>query len=159
MRSECRVAGLGSLAVKECVMSRSLKAVRKLSLMEIVGMLLLVVGLCFAVGIVGVAFDDQRAKDEKPKIQQSVEDMKAKLTAAKISDDQVAGLLLVHKSALVTAAVHQHFIITSFLVLLSLLVASFGFTLMLLGKLRTTTRQRDFPSQTDEPETANPEAE
>ena len=120
-------------------MASFFKAMRKLPLLEFVGMLLLGAGFSFAIGFVGIAFDDQRAKDEKPRIQQSVEEMKAKLTAVKIPDDQLAGLLKVHKSALVTEAVHMHLITSSFLILFSLLVASFGFSLILLGKLRAIT--------------------
>ena len=126
-------------------MTRFTRAVGKLPFMEIVGIFFAGVGVCFAIAVVGVAFDDNRASDEKPKIQQSVEEMKQKLIAAKVPEEQISGLLLVHKGALVTTAVHQHFIITSFLVLLSLLVALLGFTLILLGKLRANTRNRGVP--------------
>ena len=79
--------------------------------------------------------DKKSADDVKPKIQMSVAEMKRRLISAKVPDDQIVGLLRVHKSALVAESAHEHFIVSSFLILFSLVVASFGFTVVLLGKL------------------------
>ena len=73
-------------------MTQFTRAVGKLPFMEIVGIFFAGVGVCFAIAVVGVAFDDNRASDEKPKIQQSVEEMKQKLIAAKVPEEQISGL-------------------------------------------------------------------
>ena len=124
----------------ESIQSVDRKKAKRLSFLELVGMLLLGLGLCFAIACIGVAFNDKQAKVAKPYIQQSVEEMRGKLIEANVPDDQIAGLLQIHRNALVVSAVHEHFFISYFLVLLSLLVASFGLTLLLFEKVRTSVR-------------------
>lgn len=71
--------------------------------------------------------------------------MKGKLVAANVADDQIPGLLRVYRSALAEHLAQQHLVIVGALVLFSLLVASFGFSLMLLGKLRAVGRTEGTP--------------
>ena len=120
---------------------------RRLPLLEIAGIAMCGLGICFAVACVGLGLDSQRAKGEKTRIEQSVEEMNKKLRGAKIPDDQIAGLLQIHKRTLAVEAVQEGFIITTFLLLLSLVVASFGFSLVLLGKLRMLSRSLDISAK------------
>ena len=71
--------------------------------------------------------------------------MRSKLTAAKVPDDQIVGLLRIHKSALVAEAAHENLAITSVLFLLSLVIALFGFVLGLWSKMRALVAAKAFP--------------
>jgi hypothetical protein len=113
---------------------------RKWPVLEIFGILLCGVGLCFAITFVGLGWSDEQLAKEKQQVATKLDEMKSTLTAAKIPAEQISGLLRVHKAALVAEATHTHFILLSFFILLSLLVSSVGLTVFLWGKLRALTR-------------------
>lgn len=122
----------------QAAMSRSIEAARKPSCTEIAGMVVLISGLCLALVFILLAFDDKDLQANKLEVQKSVEEMKTNLVAARVPDNQVAGLLRIHKNARANEVGNQHFIVVSFLFLSCLIVASFGFSLMLFGKLRAS---------------------
>ncbi len=104
--------------------------------LHLLGLFLCGMGVCFALTFVALGFSHEEVAKQKHRLLAQVDEMKSALTAARVPDDQIAGLLRVHKAALVTEATHEHFIILSFFVLLSLLVASVGLIVMLWAKLR-----------------------
>jgi hypothetical protein len=108
--------------------------------LEIFGILLCGVGLCFAIMFVGVGYSDEQLAKEKQQVVTKMDEMKSALIAAKIPTEQIPGLLRVHKAALVAESTHTHFILLSFFILLSLLGSSIGLTVFLWGKLRAATR-------------------
>jgi hypothetical protein len=112
---------------------------QKWPILEMAGIILCGLGLCFALAFVGVSYSEERITKEKQELMAKMDEMKTALTAAKIPEDQIPGLLRVHKSALVSETTHMHFIILSFFVLLSLLLASVGLTIVLWAKLRAFT--------------------
>jgi hypothetical protein len=112
---------------------------RKWPILELVGVAICGMGLCFALGFVGVSYSEDRVAKEKQELLARMDEMKIALAAAKIPEEQIPGLLCVHKSALVSETTHMHFIILSFFVLLSLLIASVGLTIVLWAKLRDFT--------------------
>jgi hypothetical protein len=109
---------------------------QKRTALEVFGVLLCGMGLCFAVGIVGVSYSQEEVVKEKHQLLTQIHEMKSALAVAKVPEEQIPGLLRVHKAALVSEATHEHFIILSFFVLLSLLVSSVGLIVMLWAKLQ-----------------------
>ena len=107
--------------------------------MELVGITLCGLGFCFALTFVSVSYSEKRVAKEKQELMAKMDEMRSALTAAKIPEEQMLGLLRVHKSALVSETTHMHFIILSFFVLLSLLLGSVGLTIVLWAKLRAFT--------------------
>ena len=110
---------------------------QKWAILELLGVLLCGVGLCFALAFIGANYSEERIAKEKQQVVVKMDEMKSALTAAKIPPEQIPGLLQIHKAALVSEVTHEHFIILSFFVLLSLLVASIGLTVILWAKLRS----------------------
>jgi hypothetical protein len=108
----------------------------KLLLFELVGISLCGIGLVFALAVISVSFSEERVVKEKQQLMAKMDEMKRALTAAKAPEEQIPGLLRIHKAALVSNASHKHFIIPSVLVLLSLLAASVGLTLVVWAKFR-----------------------
>jgi hypothetical protein len=108
--------------------------------LEIFGILLCGVGLCFTITFVGLGWSDEQLAKEKQEVVTKMDEMKIALTAAKVPAEQISGLLRIHKAALVAEATHTHFILLSFFILLSLFVSSVGMTVFLWGKLRALTR-------------------
>jgi hypothetical protein len=117
-------------------MSKLTQSIRILFSMEVIGLLILGIGLSFACASIGLAFDDERAKAKKPEIDEQVQEMRLKLVAANVGEDQMDGLLSVHRSALIANAVLLHLGISAFLFLFSLLVSLFGSSLVLFAKLK-----------------------
>lgn len=113
---------------------------RKWPVLEMFGIFLGGVGLCFAVIFVGLGCSDEQLAKEKQQVATKMDEMKSALTAAKIPAEQIPGLLRVHKAALVAEAAHEHFILLSFFILLSLLVSSVGWAVFLWARLRAFTR-------------------
>jgi hypothetical protein len=109
--------------------------------LEIFGILLCGVGLCFALAFVGVRFSDEHIVKDKQQVATKMDEMRSAMTAAKIPADQISGLLSVHKAAIVTEVAQEDFILMSFFVSLSLLVSSVGLTLILYAKLRAQIQQ------------------
>jgi hypothetical protein len=114
---------------------------RKWPVLEIVGIALCGIGLWLALAFVGVSYSEKQIAKEKQEVLARMDEMKGALTAAKIPEEQIPGLLRVHKSALVSETTQRHFIILSFFVLLSLLIASTGLTIVLWAKLRALTER------------------
>lgn len=112
---------------------------QKWPILEILGVALCGVGLCFALAFIGVSYSEERMAKEKLELMANMDEMKSALTAAKIPEEQIPGLLRIHKRALVSETTLMHFIILSFFVLLGLLVASVGLTIVLWAKLRAFT--------------------
>jgi hypothetical protein len=104
--------------------------------LEAIGYLLCWLGFCFALLFVVVCCSEKRLAKEKHEFVIGVAEMKTALIAAKVPEEQIPGLLRVHKSALANHIAHMHFIVLSFFVLLSLWVALLGLVLQLWGKLR-----------------------
>src|SRR5437899_8118304 len=109
---------------------------RNWPILELAGMFVCGAGLCFALAFTGLSYSEERLAKEKQQLTAKMSEMKTALAAAKIPEEQIPGLLRVHKAALVSDSIHEHFIILSFFFLLSLLVASLGLTLLLWAKLR-----------------------
>lgn len=109
---------------------------KKYPVLEMFGLLLCGVGLCFALAFVGVCFSDEHIAKDKQQVATKMDEMRSTLTAAKIPAEQISGLLRVHKEAVATEVAQEDFILMSFFVSLSLLVSSVGLTLMLFAKLR-----------------------
>jgi hypothetical protein len=93
-------------------------------------------GICFAVAWGGKLFSKQEIEQEKRDALLQLENVKSNLVAARIPDGQIAGLMTIQKRAIVGEAVAQRFAILSTLALLSLIVASFGFSVVLWSRLR-----------------------
>jgi len=104
--------------------------------LQLFGVFLCGSGLCFALAFVGLGFSHEEVTKQRHRLLAQMDEMKNALVAAKVPEEQIPGLLSVHKSAVVTEAVHEHFIILSFFGLLSLLVSSLGLTVVLWAKLR-----------------------
>lgn len=117
-------------------MKSTSKRIRKWPILEMFGIFLCGGGLCIALASVGVSYSQEMMTREKQQLLGQVDEMKAALVAAKVPDDQISGLLRIHKATLVNEASHEHFIILSFFVLLGLLLSSVGLTVMLWAKLR-----------------------
>jgi len=113
---------------------------KKLPLLEMLGILLVGLGLCFSITFVGVGCSEERLAKEKQQVAAKMEEMRSALAAAETPAEQVPALLRVHKAALVSASTHEHFILMSFFVLSSLWVASIGLTAILWAKLRAITK-------------------
>lgn len=113
------------------------------------GILLCGAGLCLALGSVGASCSQEMLLHEKQQLLGQLDEMKNVLVAAKVPDEQIGGLLHVHKAALVSEAAHEHFIVLSFFILLGLSVSSVGLTVVLWAKLRTLAA-----SQIQEPRSA-----
>jgi len=67
--------------------------------------------------------------------------MKTALTIAKISDDQMVGLLNVYRRNFSHHLGQQEFMVVSALILSSSVVSSFGFSTVLWGRLKTLNRK------------------
>jgi hypothetical protein len=117
-------------------MTQAIKQPRKWLLVQLLGMFLSGVGLCFALAFVGVHYSEERLAKEKQQVATKMDEMRGALTAAKVPAEQIPGLLRVHKAALVRETTSEHFIILSFFILLSLLVSSMGLIVTLWAKLR-----------------------
>ncbi len=105
--------------------------------LEVFGVFLCGMGLCLAFAFVGVGISHEQVNKDKQRVLAQMDEMKSALIVAKVPEEQIPGLLRVHKAALVTEAAHEHFIILSFCVLLSLLVSSVGLVVILWARLRT----------------------
>jgi hypothetical protein len=115
---------------------------RRPPLLELFGVVLCGAGICFAVAWGGKLFSKQEVDQEKREAMLEVENVRSNLVAAKIPEDQIAGLMRVQKRTIVGEAVGQRFAILSTLSLLSLIVASFGFSVVLWSRLRTLKREQ-----------------
>jgi hypothetical protein len=117
-------------------MTQTIKEGRKWQLVQLLGIVLSGMGLCFALAFVGVNYSEQRLAKEKQHLMAKMDEMKSALTTAKIPPEQIPGLLRVHRAALVSETTNEHFIILSFFILMSLLVSSVGLLVVLWAKLR-----------------------
>ena len=104
---------------------------------EIAGIFLCGVGVSFALTFVGLGFSEEILTNQKHRVAESVKEMKSALATAKVPDDQITGLIRIHKAALASQAAQEHFLALAFFILLSLLVAAFGFTVILWARFRT----------------------
>src|SRR5437773_1220286 len=109
---------------------------RRLPLLELLGVLLIGAGFCFAVAWGGKCFSKQEIEQEKSEAVLELENVKSNLLASKIPEDQIAGLLRLQKRAIVGETTVRRFAILSSLALFSLTVASFGFSIVLWSRLR-----------------------
>ena len=109
---------------------------RKWLIVEVLGICVFGIGLCFALASIGVHYSEERLAKEKRQVATKMDEMRGALTTAKVPAEQIPGLLRVHKAALVRETTNEHFIILSFLILLSLLVSSVGVIVTLWAKLR-----------------------
>lgn len=110
---------------------------RKWPLLELLGISIAGVGVCFAISFIGIGYSQERTAKEKGQLMASMDQMKRILVEAKTPEEQIPGLLRIHKAALVSEANQKYFILLSFLVLLSLLVASIGVIIVLWAKIRS----------------------
>ena len=109
---------------------------RRVPILELVGMLLYGVGICFAVASISLAFSKENTLNDKLRVRQKVDETKRKLIAAKTPEDQIPGLLRVDKDSVAGQTIHENLMILSFMVLISLLVACFGVSLTLWSRVR-----------------------
>ena len=116
---------------------------RKRHVTEPIGLLICGLGLTFALGLVLVSYSEKQVERQKGQVQQAMAEMKSELSEAAIPKEQRQALLQVHRDAMIRYVTCQHFILLSFFVLLSLLVASVGLTLMVHGKLRAFSPRED----------------
>ncbi len=114
---------------------------RRPPFLELLGFLLLGMGFCFAVAWGGKCFSKQEIEQEKAEAVRELENVKSNLIAAKIPEDQIAGLLRIQKRAIVGETTVRRFAILSSLSLFSLMVASFGFSIVLWSRLRALRRE------------------
>jgi hypothetical protein len=98
-------------------------------------MLLLGAGICFAIAWGGKCFSRQEIEQEKAEALQELGVIKSNLAAANIPAEQTTGLLNVQKRAIAGEATLRRFAILSSLTLCSLIVASFGLSLILWSRL------------------------
>ncbi len=122
--------------------------------MQLMGILLTGMGLCLALAFVGINCSEERLAKEKQQLAAKMDEMKSALTAAKVPPEQIPGLLRVHKAALVSETTNEHFIILSFLVLLSLFLSSVGLIVSLWAKVRTLSQPNPAGKISAPPETA-----
>ena len=116
------------------------KSHRKWPGLENFGILLAGVGLCSAFAFIHVGFSEEQLEKEKQQVDTRMNHMKSALSAAEVPPGQIPGLLRIHKAAVVSAVTQVQFVLVSFCVLLSLMVASVGFTMVLGSKLRAFTQ-------------------
>ena len=90
---------------------------RKWPALELFGILLAGTGLCFAIAFVGIGFSEEQLVKDKRQAALKLDEMRNALTAAKIPEEQITGLLRVHKAALAVSTSHEHFIVLSFSIL------------------------------------------
>jgi amino acid transporter len=119
---------------------------RGLPLLKFFGAFLIWAGLSFAVAGVSIAASERFIERDRVRLAQELDGMKSKLVAAKVAENQMEGLLRVYRSAVVQQLTQQHLMIVASLVLFSLLVASFGFSLTLLGKLKALSYGEKTPT-------------
>ena len=110
------------------------------SWLETLGIVLCGVGLVMAFSFAGIFRSEEVLARDKQEVLAKRDEMKSALTTAKVPADQIPGLMRVHESALVGRATDEDFIIFSFLILSSLLVASVGWTLILWARVRALTK-------------------
>jgi hypothetical protein len=110
---------------------------RKSRALELLGLVLLGLGLCFTVASVGIGFSNEVILQDKERILRETHEMKTALVASKVPEDQIPGLLRVHKDLLAGQTAQQDLMIMSCMALSGLIVASFGSSLMLFSRLKS----------------------
>jgi len=119
---------------------------RKYPVLGMFGILLCGIGLSFAIIYAGMVCSDEQLAKEKQQVSTKMDEMKSALIAAKVPAEQIPGLPRIHKAALAVEAAHEHFILLSFFILLSLLVSSVGLTVVLWARLRALTKEAEIRS-------------
>jgi hypothetical protein len=127
-------------------MNRIRSIFRKLPPLEILGLLFVWLGISFAIAFPAVGFSEDHLAKDKQQIAAKMDEMKNALSAAKIPDEQIIGLLKVYKVVTAEDVGHEDFILMSFSILLSLLTALFGWVIVLRARLRTVTKSQQTES-------------
>ena len=122
-------------------MTSVFNVLRRFPLVELCGWLCVWAAFAFAIAGVSFAFSEKIANHSKASLEREMEDMKTALTIAKISDDQMVGLLNVYRRNFSHHLGQQEFMVVSVLILSSSVVSSFGFSTVLWGRLKTLNRK------------------
>jgi len=119
---------------------RGMMALRRVLKFELLGVVLLGLGLCFAVASVGIGFSNEVILQDKERILRESHEMKSALIAAKVPEEQIPGLLRVHKDLLAGQTAQQDLMTTYSMALLGLIVACFGSSIVLFSRLKTSAQ-------------------
>ena len=114
-------------------------------MLEFIGISFCILGLCAAITFVAAVFSPEQLTKDRQQVLAQVDEMKQALVAAKVPEEQIPGLLRVHKAALANTIGCEDFIVLYFLVSLSLWVSSLGLIIALWAKLRVLAAK--IPSQ------------